>query len=472
MSNKKSYRKIIIPQIILEAMLVAKEVNPLDEVSFLKAISIVHEVISKNEIYNRDKDYHILNIPLHSTYLKNRYGNIYKEIKTWLITNQILYVDNSYKGKCNYFHISSPLFYNELIIRIIHFNKSINIDNIISSYCFRSEIKNNTLGAVEEVVTGVLKNRIFTHWIVLNIPLTTKDIKFLSKTYEDDSVAINNAPHHIKKMGGHYRKNLEIDFDGAKSFIDKQLSDSVNTDSTEEEMMEAQRKYASRLSSISSIHNGKKSKSLRFSRNSTNYRIDTNLTNMASELRRFIIGASDMTYFDLKNSQPVLFNVLLKDSIGISDEFDAEIETFKSLTLGGIWYERLMIIFDCSRDDAKEIWMLIAYSKNSDCKHLKNKFKKVFPNINQVIDSFKKVNHSQFAIELQIAESRIFIDEICRGLVGKDIIPITLHDGLLVNNEDADETYNYMKLVLSSHLGSAPSISIEELGKPARELNK
>lgn len=80
--------------------------------------------------------------------------------------------------------------------------------------------------------------------------------------------------------------------------------------------------------------------------------------------------------------------------------------------------------------------------------------------------------HSQFAIELQIAESRIFIDEICRGLVGKDIIPITLHDGLLVKNKDADETYDYMKLVLSSHLGSAPSISVKKFSKPSRELNK
>ena len=53
-----------------------------------------------------------------------------------------------------------------------------------------------------------------------------------------------------------------------------------------------------------------------FHRNKTNNRLDTNLTNLKSELRQFIKG--DFIGIDLKNSQPFLLSVLLNSIINNS----------------------------------------------------------------------------------------------------------------------------------------------------------
>jgi len=132
------------------------------------------------------------------------------------------------------------------------------------------------------------------------------------------------------------------------------------------------------------------------------------------------------------------------------------------LTISGRWYERLQELYGLSRDDCKDIWMKIAYSKNTSYKSKKKIFKQYYPEINSIIESCKKDNHADFAVQLQKIESEIFIDEICKELVGKNIIPYTLHDGLLVPKEHEDVTLSVMQSVLQKHLGEVPKISIEK----------
>jgi hypothetical protein len=117
--------------------------------------------------------------------------------------------------------------------------------------------------------------------------------------------------------------------------------------------------------------------------------------------------------------------------------------------------------YKIARDKCKNTWMLIAYSKNKDVKHLKNIFKSEFPGIHSIIENIKKADYAQFAIALQKIESEIFIDEICKDLVKEGIVPYTMHDGFLVPKEHKDKTFDIMAAVLRKHLGLVPKIKID-----------
>jgi hypothetical protein len=58
-------------------------------------------------------------------------------------------------------------------------------------------------------------------------------------------------------------------------------------------------------------------------------------------------------------------------------------------------------------------------------------------------------------------ESKIFIDKICKALVMEDIIPLTMHDGLIVPKEHRDRTLVIMKEILNKEIGAEPNIKVE-----------
>jgi hypothetical protein len=65
---------------------------------------------------------------------------------------------------------------------------------------------------------------------------------------------------------------------------------------------------------------------------------------------------------------------------------------------------------------------------------------------------------NQFAIHLQKVESKIFIDKICKALVTEDIIPLTIHDGLIVPKESRDITLEIMKEILFNEIGYSTDV--------------
>ncbi len=84
---------------------------------------------------------------------------------------------------------------------------------------------------------------------------------------------------------------LEIDYESALNWIKN------NTDHS---------KHYHYVTALEQLHD----KRFRyFNRNKTNNRIDTNVTNLKSKLRKFFIG--DFVSIDLKNSQPFLIGALL-----------------------------------------------------------------------------------------------------------------------------------------------------------------
>lgn len=465
MAKKKAYKKyrtLHLPKAIVDNLLLKLHLGFADfdykpEIFLI----ILNEIISKSSIFKKKENYSYKFIPLYSKYLKAKYGNSYPNYIRFLVNQGIIWNDNYYKNKATYYYLF------EINKYLKDYNKLLSIHNIIVEdinppYCFT--ITEQNLSESTEISTDLnnQKNRISTIWYEIKILITPKNKSYLTNSYNDDSTFINNAPKHIKKMGSHFRNNFKIDAEKAIAFSTTQYFENIDKAESEEEKLKAYNKYTSKVSSIKAIEGGKNLKSIYYKRNKTNGRIDTNLTNLSSDLRQFIIGYEDMVYLDLKNAQPVLFNILLKEHlINATEDLKKEINQYFKNTINGNWYEHLQELYGITREESKDLWMKVAYSKNKSYRDDKKVFKDTYPNIYKIISSYKIKNHADFAIKLQKIESDIFIDKICRKLVEKEIIPFTIHDAVIVNKKDKETSLKIMESVFKNALGEVPRIKEE-----------
>lgn len=461
--NYKKYRNIHLPKVIVDNLLIKLHIGLADfdyrtEIFF----SIINEIITKSSIYNKhNEDYLYHYVPLDSRYLKVKYGNSYTDYIRFMVNQGVIWNDKYYTGKSTYYYLHNLDYYINDTNKL-HILYSINKEILSSPYYCQEGVEITTLPFENNEEITNQKNRIYKDWCKIKILITDKNKRYLTSSYEKDSVFINNAPNHIKKMGSHFRKTFKLHHEEALRFIEEQYTINIGLDATDDYRNKITQKYTSRLSSILAINNGKVNKTLKFSKNSANNRIDTNLTFMASELRQFIIGYENMVYFDLKNSQPVMLTILLKEHYKDANAaLKLEIDDYFKHTTQGLWYEHLQELYNNTRDESKELWMCIAYSKNDTYKQVKNIFKKFYPGINKIIESYKVKNHADFSNTLTQIESSVFIDGICRELVNQKIIPYTIHDSVIVPKNDKDKTLAIMQMVLKKHLGVVPIISME-----------
>ncbi|WNW00940.1 hypothetical protein RRF68_08010 [Tenacibaculum sp. HL-MS23] len=462
-TSYKKYRTIHLPKVIVDNLLLKLHLGFADfDYNLEVFFSIINEVITKSSIYNKQNEKYLYQfIPLDSRFLKTKYGNSYSNYIRFLVNQGIIWNDNYYAGKTTYYYLHHIDYYIENTNKLnILYN--INKEILHSPYCFQKGITITYLNTINNKKIDHQKNRIYNDWYQIKILIDLKNKSYLTSSYEKDSVFINNAPKHIKKMGSHFRKYFKLHHEEALRFIENQYRTNIAFTLTDNDSNRINQKYTSRLSSVLAIHNGKINKTLKFSKNKANNRIDTNLTFLASELRQFIVGYEDMVYLDLKNSQPVMLNIVLKEHYkDVNTALRLEIEDYCKHTTQGVWYERLQELYGKTRDECKDIWMCIAYSKNENYLQEKNIFKKCYPGINAIIEYYKKKNHADFSVKLTKIESSIFIDGICRELVNQGIIPFTVHDAVIVPKKDKEKTLEIMRAVLKKHLGVAPVISEE-----------
>ncbi|MDB0601779.1 hypothetical protein PL373_11585 [Tenacibaculum maritimum] len=458
----KKYRAIYLPKVIVDNLLLKLHLG-LGDFNYKPEIfiSILNDIITKNSIFNKKDSSLNLFSPLDSRYLKSRYGNAYVKHIDFLANNNIIWNDYYFKGKTTYYYLLELNKYIEEYYKLLSIHNIISKD-IVTPSCFTIIEHNHSESTEITKDYNSQKSRISTIWYEVKILITSKNKSYLTSSYNEDSSFINNATKHIKKMGSHFRKNFKIDTEKAIEFTTHQYLSNLNIANNEEEKIKAYNKYASRISSIKAIGGGKNLKSIYFNRNKTNGRIDTNLTNLSGDLRQFITGYDDMVYLDLKNSQPVLFNILLKDYlINATEDLKKEIKQYINLTINGNWYEHLQKLYGISRKESKDLWMKIAYSKNKSYLEDKKVFKEAYPNVYKIISSYKTKKHAEFAVKLQQIESDIFIDKICRKLVEKEVIPFTIHDALIIRKEDKEITLEVMESVFIDALGVVPIISEE-----------
>ncbi len=245
-----------------------------------------------------------------------------------------------------------------------------------------------------------------------------------------------------------------------------------------------------------------------FKRNRTNKRLDTNLTNLKSELKNFIIG--DLVSIDLKNSQPFFLSRLLATIINqienenqqlnplcsflsckniakslgskwkevISkkriNEYLVNFRQFESSVTQGTLYDDFIVEYghNISRAEVKDIMFKVMFSKNKDYKNgnwfspfsdKKKIFKSVFPHVYKSIRKLKEKDHAILPIFLQRLESYIFIDLIAKELVEVGIVPFTIHDSIIVKMEQQNSALEVMRKVFEENFGMVPTFEIKAL---------
>ena len=116
-----------------------------------------------------------------------------------------------------------------------------------------------------------------------------------------------------------------------------------------------------------------------------------------------------------------------------------------------------------SREEMKELIYKVFFSQNFAYKKEKFLFKEKFPTISQIIYKLKKQRHNKFALCLQRIESEIFIKKICKRLVENDIIPLTIHDSVIVIAKDEEKTLQIVSEVYSEVLHGIPEFECSVL---------
>jgi len=433
----------------------------------------------QNALNTKEDDF----ISLCSKILIDNLGKDYKIYISYLINNGFLKCNNRYKdSKCLKYKIDIDnsidfIKYNTTVLSIPDYNKK------------------QTQNTVNKDINNIIENRKKNEIVEIDFKQNSKIFKKKIENYELELGRNRKYSPFLKTMSQYFRRNLKINYNEAieycNNYIDnetKKLEIKLNNGKISKrefakEIKKLPNRYSQRITSVKNLHFGKQNKSLKFNRNSSNKRVDTNLTMMAKDIRKFIVGIENMSYLDLSNSQPVLFNIILKNHYKTANnQFKEEIKKYYLTTISGNWYEELCDIFkldrNCNEDReiAKKNWMKIAYSKNSKYETLKNKVGRYYPKIIQLIEKTKfqtkaqynpriKKPHAKFAIKLQRIESEIFINEICKSLVENDIIPYSIHDGVLVPKKHENKTFDIMSNILNKHLGSVPVISINDVKK-------
>jgi len=259
-----------------------------------------------------------------------------------------------------------------------------------------------------------------------------------------------------------------------------------------------------------------------FSRNKTNNRLDTNLTNLVKGVRPFLIG--DWVSIDLANSQPLFLSLGLHKILtsylplhtnhyytplcdrhnktggpftlgkqqlaafykipqNLQDRLNGEVIAFLDTCINGRFYESFQELAGGSRltrVEVKDMLFAVMYSKNEEYRKFtrfipyereKKLFANVYPAIAEVLKILKMKDHKKLAIALQRQESDTFIDRICPVLIDFGVVPLTIHDSILVPATEAETALNACTDVFMDLYGIRPTFHVEPLNKERKMDN-
>lgn len=286
----------------------------------------------------------------------------------------------------------------------------------------------------------------------------------------------NLVSEELKPYRDYFISTFKIDYEKALEYLNNWFDNSIyNLNSLlcgnnfNDEWIKLVNKYNSIFISLSAINDGQ----LFFKKNSTNGRIDTNLTSLKSEYKQFILK-ENLYQLDIINSQPFIlstyiYTLLLSPSYVGTILDKKEVDKFLEWTGGGVFYENFERTYfnktgkSLTRKEIKDMMFCIFYSKNGSYSPQKKIFKSIFPTINNLIEKEKEGKHNKFAVKLQKIESKICIDIICQELNKRKIQYYTIHDAWLVNEKDKNETEKIIISMFYEHLYRRPELEIEKI---------
>jgi hypothetical protein len=146
----------------------------------------------------------------------------------------------------------------------------------------------------------------------------------------------------------------------------------------------------------------------------------------------------------------------------------------------GTLYDDFVLRYGIIRDDVKKIMFSVLFSKNEILKKFKkfipflkekNVFASIYPIVYQSIKMLKLKDNRLLPVFLQKLESFIFIDCIAKELVNSGIVPLTIHDSVIVPAEQKEKTLEIIKKVFLEQFNVIPSFEVKSLKNYEPELS-
>ena len=340
-----------------------------------------------------------------------------------------------------YYFIITYIFYG----RIFYRKKSISFIQLYSQF-------------LKKVINGKYKNYItkLLNWGIIETDnhyrkkikskgyrLTEKyrDAKTVQVRIEDEKLIANYWNYKVgeKKKISEFPhqyissclEKVEIEYDAAKEYLNKSDLDFEQ--------------YSFWNCSVDMIH----SKDWFFRVDSTAGRVHNNITNLPSAFRPFLrFNNEKLVEIDISNSQPLLFNVLISRYIwrytshgGTSFPYvppSTEIYKYKKLTEEGKFYEYVMDELGIQEERSKfkiRLFSKVFFSKEEENEERKI-FRRLFPDVSEIISYYKRVNYRYLAIELQKVEAEIMIHSVVPRLAEKKLFLLTIHDSILTTPDN------------------------------------
>lgn len=198
-------------------------------------------------------------------------------------------------------------------------------------------------------------------------------------------------------------------------------------------------------------------------------RLHTNLTNLKSNLRKFLVYQNQkLVNVDIVNSQPLILLIAIISSKPSSirctgtnsfDNAESDVLKYKQLVENGELYNYLMGYYgENDREVFKEkFFREVFFGKNTS-----RTFCQLFPTIGERIKSLKKRSHKRLSRLMQRQEAKLMISKICRRIMveNRDAFISTIHDSILTTPENVSTIKEVMSDEFAK-IGLSPTIRIE-----------
>ncbi len=183
-ANSKTYTKyrtLNLPKEMVDLLLITSHTTPLDSHpnSIEIGLSIINDILSKSNIYKKNDNYPNHVIPMYSKYLQLKYGNDYSFYINWIVNNGVIWNDIPYEGYSSHYYLHSIESCNNLIISKLKLSDR-KIDEIVHTYCLQSNTQITPVTYDIKGISDIQKNRIYTNWYKIKIPITTKNKRHLT----------------------------------------------------------------------------------------------------------------------------------------------------------------------------------------------------------------------------------------------------------------------------------------------------
>lgn len=189
-------------------------------------------------------------------------------------------------------------------------------------------------------------------------------------------------------------------------------------------------------------------------RNDTNNRLDTNFTNMPKEIRKLVRDLNGLSEIDMVNSQPTILSNMMKMDSEFEMNSDPDVSHYHLLCNTGKLYEFMQDYWKLDdRDDVKPLIYRVMFSNPKYMDWPQEGFDKNFHGVFQYIQD-KKLNSNSwknFAVSLQKLESEIWLDTIKPVLNDNDIIHTTVHDSVIVSDDQLELSTELIQDVMDTN---------------------